>query len=63
MDRQSYRAVVLAISSCAVVLSFGTLAITLKTGQVPEELVPIIVSAFGILGSLLVPVPNQKPRE
>lgn len=63
MDKQSYQAVVLAISSCAVVLSFGTLAITLKTGSVPEGIAPIIVSTFGILGSLLVPVPNQKPRE
>lgn len=51
--------VIFAISVSAVALSFGSLGIALKTGDVPSQLVALAISSFGILGGLLVPSPNK----
>lgn len=59
MDKYSYRMVIFAISVSAVALSFGSLGIALKTGDVPGQLVALAISSFGILGGLLVPSPNK----
>jgi len=59
MDKYSYRMVVFALCCSAVATSFGALGIAIKTGSIPGELASMGVAIFGILGSLLVPSPNQ----
>lgn len=59
MDKSSYKIVIFSLCVSAVALSFGSLGIAIKTGDVPTQLVTLAISTFGILGSLLVPVPGQ----
>jgi len=62
MDKYSYRMVVLALCCSAVAVSFGSLGIALRTGDTPGGLTSMGIALFGILGSLLVPSPNQQSK-
>jgi len=62
MDKYSYRMVVFALCCSAVATSFGALGLSLKTGDVPGGLTSMGIALFGILGSLLVPSPNQQSK-
>ena len=53
--------VVGALCFSGVAISLGALGIALRTGDIPGELASMGLAIFGILGSLLVPSPNQ-PR-
>lgn len=62
MDKYAYRMVVFALCCCAVALCFGALGIAYRTGDVPGQLASMGLAAFGILGGLLTPAPNQSNK-
>ncbi len=58
MDKYSYRIIVATIASAAIVSTIGSIILAFAGRDVPEHLMTIGVTAFGMLGSLLVPTPR-----